>query len=171
MMNFQSFFLKSCDFQCYFSENIWCAKSLNHLSLIYPWSESEKKNQNGGRFLMTSWQNNAVTSWQVTIWNKFLANWSYIIFRKSHKISSQTSKGFSKYATKYTVWVGLKRLQFVKYIAKLCAWTLLQLTLNRYNSNKSPVVEIQQHFITSFSTNPNMEWNHVTFVEHTGEII
>ena len=48
---------------------------------------------------MTSWHKNAVTSWQVAIWNFFLPNLSYIIFRKSQKISGQ---GFSKYATKYT---------------------------------------------------------------------
>ena len=30
----------------------------------------KKKNQNGGKFLMTSWQNYAVTSWQVAIWRK-----------------------------------------------------------------------------------------------------
>ena len=98
---------------------------LNHLTSNFPQYFSDrslikirrKKNQNGGNFLMTSWQKNAVTSWQVAIWNFFLLpNWSYIIFRKSQKISGQTSKGFSKYAAKYTaagplpppVWAGLK---------------------------------------------------------------
>ena len=70
----------------------------------------ERKNENGRNFLMTSLQNYTVTSWQGAIWKKFNPNWSYITFRKSQKISGQTSKWFSIYATMYTaapVWVGL----------------------------------------------------------------
>ena len=55
----------------------------------------KKKIQNGWKCLMTSWEKYAVTSWQVAIWKKKnCPNWSYIIFRKSQKISGQTSKGF-----------------------------------------------------------------------------
>ena len=94
-------------------KNLWAFTNsliLNHLTSNFPqyfFDRSliriRKKNQNGGNFLMTSWHKNAVMSWQLEICKKKnLPNWSYIIFRKSQKISGQTRKGFSKYATKYT---------------------------------------------------------------------
>ena len=58
-------------------------QTFHDTSFIYTWSESVKNHQNGGNFLMTSWHNDALTSWQVAIWKKNSPNWSYIIFRKS----------------------------------------------------------------------------------------
>ena len=74
---------------------------LSTILLLYILDQNPKKKLKWRKFfndVMIEWCYDVMTGGNMK--TNFPPNWSYIIFRKSQKISGQTSKGFSKYATK-----------------------------------------------------------------------